>query len=122
MAKPAGLAVNDGRTVTFPTNDDTLAPGDIVELGANGLIPYDSATATRAVGVISEAVTAGDFAVGDSLETHVTGVVVTNAAGVARGDTVADDWVAFSDDGGQYKQHDSSDASLETGTAAVHLG
>lgn len=121
MAKPAGHAVNDGRTVTFPS-DGTVVSGDPVSLDVDGVTPYDSATAAAAAGVVSDVVK-DDHDAGDNIEVHVTGVVIANvAAGVARGDTVADDWVAFSDEGGQYKQSDSSDASLDAGTAAVHLG
>lgn len=115
--------VYDGRTVSFPDANGSLAPGDIVELGADGAIPYDGATATRAVGVVSDQVTPDDVDAGDDIDVHTTGVVVANvASGLARGDTVADDWTAFSAEGAQFKQHDSSSASLDAGTAAVELG
>lgn len=131
--------VEDGRTVSFPS-DGTAGPGDAVSLDANGQVtPTD---ADNSIGVLSDQAPAAHDA-GDNVPVHVTGVVVANvAAGAVAGDSLTEvdtsvagapaagtlivggdgQMDAFSDEGGQYKQHDTSSASLDAGYAAVHLG
>lgn len=123
MAKPPGHAVYDGRTVGFPT-DGSVAAGDIVALDVDGQASAMAGDGTsNAVGVVSDQADT-DAEAGDQIPIHVTGVVVTAVpSGAAAGDTVANGkFDAFSDEGGQFKQHETTDVSLDAGYAAVHLG
>lgn len=138
MSKPPGAMVNDGRTVQFESGGGVTS-GDAVSI-TNGQLTLTDAD--NMVGIVSDVVEDGHDA-GDLIDVHVTGVVVGNVAdGAAAGDSLTEvdtsvtgapaagtlivggdgQTDAFSDEGGQYKQHDSSAASLDAGYAAVHLG
>lgn len=135
MAKPPGAMVHDGRTVQFESGGGVTS-GDAVSITGGQLTLSD---ADNMVGIVSDVVEDGHDA-GDLIDVHVTGVVVANVQdGTAAGDPLGepdtataghsagelapgDEFDAFSDEGGQFKQHDSSTASLDAGYAAVHLG
>lgn len=136
MVKAPGQMVYDGRTVSFP-GDGTATPGDLVSIDANGQVTLSDAD--NSIGILSDQ--AGEtHDAGDDVPVHVTGVVIANVAdGTVAGDGLGEpdtataghtagelntgsEYDAFSDEGGQFKQHDTSSASLDAGYAAVHLG
>ena len=113
MVKEAGQTVYDGRTVSFESDGD-VSKGDIVELAGDTVSDHDAGTA---IGVVSDQ-TKDDHEAGDKIPVHVTGVVIAAVpGGTAGGDDVAGEFVAFSDEGGEFKG-----ASIADGYAAVHLG
>ncbi|ELY91468.1 capsid cement protein [Natrialba taiwanensis] len=123
MAKPAGHAVYDGRTVSFPT-DGSVASGEIVALDGSGQASSMAGDgSSNAIGIVSDKANP-DAEAGDNIPVHVTGVVIGEVpSGTAAGETVANGkYDTFSDEGGQFKQHDTSSVSLDAGYAAVHLG
>lgn len=122
MAKTPGHMVYDGRTVSFET-DGSVSSGEIVALAGGQTTAMAGDGSSNAIGVVSDKADP-DAEAGDKIPVHVTGVVIADVPdGTAAGDSVANDkFDAFSDEGGQFKQHDSSEATLDAGYAAVHLG
>jgi hypothetical protein len=127
MVKVAGQAVYDGRTVTL-TGDGTAAPGDFVGINSGKVTTADDTTDTNIIGVVSDQTPSHSD--GDTVEVHVTGVVVGNvasgvAAGVELGTSATEGEAAsgsqdidtFCAEGGEFKG-----ASIDAGYAAVHLG
>ena len=128
MVKGPGMAVYDGITITLP-GDGTASPGDFVGINGGKVTTADGTTDTNIVGVLSDQNPAS-HSDGDTVELHITGVVVGNvaggtAAGVELGASAtegqagagSEDINTLSAEGGTFKG-----ASLDTGYAAVHLG
>lgn len=113
-----GHAVYQGLTLPKPT-DGTVEPGDIVEINGDGQVTEHAEG--EPYGVVSDQAKGVDEE-GELIDVHVAGVVITAVpGGTADGDAVAGIWVADSDEGGRYRQHETVDASLDDGYAAVHL-
>lgn len=129
-----GHAVYSGLTHPFELGPDAN-PGDFVALVDGVLTPTD---ANRSIGILSDQ--AAGYDAGDLADVHLSGIVIGNvAAGVTAGDGLGDPdtaggdtageaaaggdrFTAVSDEGGQYRMHETVDKTLDAGYGAVHLG